>query len=317
VAGRPLRVGTGGSAAPMHVAADRPLRIATRRSALAMAQAHEVAGHLRALGVRSELVPIVTQGDRGVPAGTSPSGLKGLWVNDLVDALIHEEVDLAVHSAKDLPAEDPHGILVVAVPERGSPFDMLIRRDTELPAGSKVGSSSLRRRGQLMAARPELDVVDIRGNVDTRLRKLQEGEVDGLVLAAAGLIRLDAMPTHADLLDESVMVPAPGQGALAVQTRDTHPQREAIAAIDDRGSRLAFEAERMLVRMVGGGCALPLGAYATVEGDSVRLTAIVLRPDGTSPVRASGEADSPEAVAREVADALLAGGAGAILQELG
>ncbi len=295
--------------------ATRPLRIGTRRSALATAQAVEVAGRLRAVGVQTEVVPLLTQGDRGVPAGTSPSGLKGLWVNDIVEALVRGEVDLAVHSAKDLPAEDPEGVVVAAVPERGSPFDMLVRRGPELAAGARVGSSSLRRRGQLKAARPELDVVDIRGNVDTRLRKLGEGEVDGLVLAAAGLVRLDAMPTHADLLDETVMVPAPGQGALAVQARESGPARDAAAGIEDRSSRLAFEAERILVQLVGGGCALPLGAYATVEGARVRLIAVVLRPDGTSPVHADSEADSPETAAREVADALLAGGAAAILEQ--
>ena len=293
------------------------LRIGTRRSALAVAQAREVAGLLDALGVRAEPVPMITQGDRGVPAGTSPAGLKGLWVNDIVDALRRGEVDLAVHSAKDLPAEDPDAVVVAAVPERGSPFDMLIRRDTELAPGSRVGSSSLRRRGQLKAARPELDVVEVRGNVDTRLRKLQDGEVDGLVLAAAGLVRLDAMPTHADLLDAETMVPAPGQGALAVQTRDAGPARDVVAQLEHRDSRLAFEAERSLVRMVGGGCALPLGAYATVDGSTIRLSAVVLRPDGTSPVRAASAADSPETAAREAADALLAGGAGAILEELG
>jgi hydroxymethylbilane synthase len=280
-----------------------------------MAQAHEIAGRLRVVGVQTEVVPLLTQGDRGVPAGTSPSGLKGLWVNDIVEALVRGEVDLAVHSAKDLPAEDPEAVVVAAVPERGSPFDMLVRREPELAAGARVGSSSLRRRGQLKAARPELDVVDIRGNVDTRLRKLQQGEIDGLVLAAAGLVRLDAMPAHADLLDETVMVPAPGQGALAVQSRESGPARDAAAGIEDRSSRLAFEAERTVVQLVGGGCALPLGAYATVLGDRVRLTAVVLRPDGTSPVRAESEADSPETAAREVADALLAGGAAAILGE--
>jgi hydroxymethylbilane synthase len=282
-----------------------------------MAQAHEVSALLHRLGVQTEILPMLTQGDRGAPATASPAGLKGLWVNDIVDALLHDEIDLAVHSAKDLPAEDPPGVVVAAVPERGSPFDMLIRRGPELPAGSQVGSSSLRRRGQMKAAHPEYEVVEIRGNVDTRLRKLQDGEVDALVLAAAGLARLDAVPAHADLLDADTMVPAPGQGALAVQTRDAGPARDVVARLDHGPSRLAFEAERSLVRMVGGGCALPLGAYATVDGPVIRLSAVVLRPDGTSPVRAAAEADSPETAAREVAEALLEGGAGAILEELG
>ena len=294
------------------------LRLGTRRSKLALAQAREVAALLTARGHDVDVVPMTTRGDVGSPAdvASSPSGFKGLWVNDIVDALRRGEVDLAVHSAKDLPAEEVDGVIVAAVPERASPFDMLIRRDASLAAGARVGSSSLRRRGQLKAARPSLDVVEIRGNVDTRLARLEAGEVDGLVLAAAGLVRLDIAPAHAELLSADEMVPAPGQGALAVQTRDDGAARAAVAAVDHQESRLAFEAEFALVRLVGGGCALPLGAYATVEGGSVRLTTVVLRPDGSSPVRASAEADSPETVAREAADALLAGGAAAILEEL-
>ncbi len=295
-----------------------PLRLGTRRSALALAQAHEVAALLTTRGHDVDIVPMTTRGDLGAPAdaAASPAGLKGLWVNDIVDALRRGEVDLAVHSAKDLPAEEVDGVVVAAVPERASPFDMLVRRGPELPPGARVGSSSLRRRGQLRAARRDLDVVEIRGNVDTRLRKLDAGEVDGLVLAAAGLVRLDISPAHASLLSAEEMVPAPGQGALAVQTRDAGPARDAVAASDHRESRLAFEAEFALVRFVGGGCALPLGAYATVDGGLVRLQTVVLRPDGSSPVRASAEADAPETAAREAADALLAGGAAAILEEL-
>jgi len=295
-----------------------PLRLGTRRSALALAQAREVAALLTARGNDVDIVPMITRGDVGTPSdvASSPSGLKGLWVNDIVDALRRGEVDLAVHSAKDLPAEDVDGVVVAAVPERASPFDMLVRRDVSLADGARVGSSSLRRRGQLKAARPSLEVVEVRGNVDTRLRKLADGEVDGLVLAAAGLVRLDIAPPHASLLSAEEMVPAPGQGALAVQTRDAGPARAAVAAVDHGASRLAFEAEFALVRFVGGGCALPLGAYAEVDGGVVRLQTVVLRPDGSTPVRASAEADSPETAAREAADALLAGGAATILSEL-
>ena len=283
-----------------------------------MAQAREVAGLMTARGHDVDIVPMTTRGDVGAPAdvAASPSGLKGLWVNDIVDALRRGEVDLAVHSAKDLPAEEVDGVVVAAVPERASPFDMLVRRDVSLEPGARVGSSSLRRRGLLKAARPSLEVVEVRGNVDTRLRKLEAGEVDGLVLAAAGLVRLDIVPAHAELLAADKMVPAPGQGALAVQTRDAGPARDAVAAVDHQESRLAFESEFALVRLVGGGCALPLGAYATVDGGLVRLQTVVLRPDGSSPVRASAEADSPETAAREAADALLARGAAAILEEL-
>ncbi len=275
-----------------------------------------MADRLAALEVRSKLVPMTTSGDRGAPLTSSPAGLKGLWVTDIVDALQHGEIDLAVHSAKDLPSEDDEGVVVAAVPERAVPFDLLVSRDPGVPAGGAVGSSSLRRRGQLAAARPDLRVVEIRGNVDTRLRKLAEGEVEGLVLAAAGLARLGVEAEHGEVLGADVMVPAPGQGALAVQARTEGPARDAVRAIEDGPSRLAFEAERALVRFVGGGCALPLGALATVEGSEIRLTAVVLRQDGTGAVRAEAGGDAPEAVAREVADRLLAGGAAAILEEV-
>ncbi len=257
-----------------------------------------------------------TSGDRGAPLTSSPAGLKGLWVTDIVDALVRGEIDLAVHSAKDLPAEDPDGVVVAAIPERASPFDLLVSRDGGVPAGGAVGSSSLRRRGQLAAARPDLRVVEIRGNVDTRLRKLAEGEVDGLVLAAAGLARLGIEAEHAEVLGLDVMVPAPGQGALAVQARAGGAAREAALAIDDAPARVAFDAERALVRFVGGGCALPLGALATVKDSGIRLVAVVLRPDGTGAVRADAVLDGAEAVAHQVADRLLAGGAAAILEEV-
>lgn len=281
-----------------------------------MAQAAEVAQMLTEAGYPGETVPLATAGDRGATATASPAGMKGLWTNDIVEALLRGEIDLAVHSAKDLPAEEPDGVVVAAIPPRASPWDVLLSRTPGLAEGDRVGSSSLRRRGQLANARPHLKMVEIRGNVDTRLRKLEDGEVDGLVLAAAGLMRLGVRPRHAEELVSEEMVPAPGQGALALQTRADDPVREVVASLEDRGSRLAFEAERHLVRMVGGGCALPLGAHATVEGRAVRLVAAVVRPDGTGLLRAEARAPSPQDVAREVADLLMAGGAAAILDEL-
>jgi hydroxymethylbilane synthase len=294
---------------------DRPLRIGTRRSPLAMAQAREVALRLEALGVEAELVEIVTSGDKGAHPSSSPAGLKGLFVAEIVTALQNDAVDLAVHSAKDLPAEDPSGVVVAAIPERASPFDVLVSREASLSAGARVGSSSLRRRGQLLRTRP-YEVVDVRGNVDTRLRKMRDGEVDGLVLAEAGLSRLRIVESHSERLDVDEMVPAPGQGALAVQTREDTPVREIVAHLDDRASRLAFEAERTVVRMLGGGCALPLGAYAEASAGEVRLVAVVLRPDGTGMLRAEAHADSSEAAARQVVEALRAEGADQILADL-
>jgi hydroxymethylbilane synthase len=293
------------------------LRIGTRGSRLALAQAAEVIARLAAIGIHAEPVPMVTSGDRGAPAEGSSAGVKGLFVAEIVRALQEGEVDLAVHSAKDLPAQDPEGVLVAAVPERADPFDVLVTRDGQLEEGAVVGTSSLRRRAQLLRNRPGLRVQDLRGNVDTRLSKLEAGEVDGLVLAAAGLERLGLTPETAWPLPVEEMVPAPGQGALAVQARaNDDPVLEAVRAIDHPRSRLAFEAERRLMQLIGGGCALPLGAYAERRDAGVRLLAVVVRPDGTDLVWAQAEARTPDEVAAEVALTLEEGGARDILAEL-
>lgn len=294
-----------------------PVRIGTRRSKLALAQAEEVAARLRSHGVDAELLPMSTSGDRGSLVGPgSPAGVKGLFVDDIVEALRDGRIDLAVHSAKDLPAEDPAGVGVAAVPERAAPFDVLVTRDGELPADALVGTASLRRRSQLLRTHPGVRVRELRGNVDTRLAKLEAGEVDGLILAAAGLARLGLMPASAVPFPLEEMVPAPGQGCLAIQVRyGDDAIREMVAALDHGRSREAFESERALVRILGGGCALPLGAYAERRDDGIRLLAVVLRADGSDLVWAQAEAGSPEDVAGEVADTLRAGGAEAILAD--
>jgi hydroxymethylbilane synthase len=291
-----------------------PLRIGSRRSRLAVAQAREVADRLAEVGVESELVGMSTAGDRGAPADASPAGVKGLFVGEIVQALQRGEVDLAVHSAKDLPSGDPDGVVVAAVPERADPFDLLISQGGEPAAGAVVGTSSLRRRAQLLRSRPELTVRDLRGNVDTRLRKLEEGEVDALILAAAGLARLGIDVPSAVPFPLEEMVPAPGQGSLAIQAREGDAATlEACRALDHERSRAAFEAERWLVAMLGGGCALPLGAYAEWRDGAVRMLAVVVRPDGSDLVWAQAEAGGPEEVAGEVARILREGGAEEIL----
>src|SRR5438552_16524998 len=229
------------------------LRIGTRRSRLALAQAEEVASRLSRLGVQSEAVPIGTAGDRGASAAESPLGLKGLFVADIVMALQRGEIDLAVHSAKDLPSEDPEGIVVGAVPERADPFDVLVSRSDEaLGPGAIVGTSSLRRRAQLARFHPDLQTVSLRGNVDTRLRKLEAGDVDGLVLAAAGLHRLGVTPPSFRPLPLEEMVPAPGQGALAVQVRaDDAATMEVVKRLVHARRRQVFDYERSLVGAMG------------------------------------------------------------------
>ena len=260
---------------------------------------------------------MTTAGDRGASADASTAGVKGLFVGDIVQALQEGRLDLAVHSAKDLPAEDPEGVVVSAVPERADPFDVLVTSGADVREGATVGTSSLRRRAQLLKARPDLRVVDLRGNVDTRLRKLEEGEVDGLVLAAAGLARLGIVPRAAFPFPLQDMVPAPGQGALAIQARTGDDATlQVLGRIDHEPSHRALRAERAVMAALGGGCALPLGAYAEARGDGIRLLAVVIRPDGSDMAWAQAEAGTPDAVAGEVVDTLRAGGADAILAEV-
>jgi hydroxymethylbilane synthase len=292
------------------------LRIGTRRSRLALAQAEEVAALLREHGQDPELVPMSTQGDRGASPEASPAGTKGLFVGDITDALAAGDLELAVHSAKDLPSEDPPGIAVAAVPQRGLPYDVLVTREPDLPSRPVVATSSLRRRALFARLRPDAEVRDMRGNVDTRLRRLGQGVADGVILAAAGLARLGVSPEHAQPLPVDDMVPAPGQGALAVQARVDDPVAEAVAAIDHPASRTAFEAERRVVSLLGGGCRLPLGAYAESRRDVVRLLAVVVRPDGSDLLWSQVEADTAAAAAGEAAEVLRGAGAEAILQDV-
>jgi hydroxymethylbilane synthase len=290
------------------------VRIGTRRSALALAQAREVAARLATLGVEADLVPMTTFGDRGPLAHASPAGLKGLFVAEIVDALQRGEVDLAVHSAKDLPSEDPEGVVVGAVPERAAPYDVMVTRSGVLAPGGVVATSSLRRRAQILHTRPDVAVRDLRGNVDTRLAKLAGGEADALILAAAGLARLGVQPAHATPIPLEEMVPAPGQGALAVQVRaDDRPTVDLVARIDHARSRQAFEAEREVMRLLGGGCALPLGAYAERRSEGVGLIAVVATPDGQDVVHAQVEAGTPIDAAREAVGILSEQGAAEIL----
>jgi len=263
------------------------LRLGTRGSRLALAQAELVAEALRARGVAVDLVPIVTEGDRRRP--DTPFG-EGVFVAVLQRGLRNGELDLAVHSAKDMPIEEPDGpldLVVAAYPDRVDPRDVLVTAGgraglATLPAGALVGTDSPRRTGFVLAVRPDLRVVPLTGNVDTRLRRLDDGAVHALVLAAAGLERLGHGSRIDERLDPMVVPPAPAQGALAVQVRASDGRaREAVAAIDEPLVRLAVTLERAVLRSLGGGCRAPIGALATISGAVLELTAGSVGIDGT------------------------------------
>jgi hydroxymethylbilane synthase len=293
------------------------LRIATRRSDLAMAQAGLIRTALQQQGLDSVFVQVDTTGDRH----ETGEG-KDRWVDAILEVLRTGEADLAVHSAKDLPAADPDDLVIAAVPERADARDVLVAADAAFldqlghpRAGARVGTSSLRRAAQLRASFPGVEIVELRGNVPTRLRKVtSEGAADVAVLAAAGLERLGLTPPHMAPLGVDVMVPSPGQGALAVQCRsDDRPLHANLVALDHRVSRITLAAERALTRALGGDCALPLGAIAAMKGDTVRLAGCVAMPDGSEVVRAASESDDPERAAEIVAEQLRAQGADRIL----
>lgn len=295
------------------------LRIGTRGSALALAQAGTVAAALRARGVGAELVPIRTEGDRLDEARLADIGGKGLFVREIEEALLARRVDLAVHSLKDLPAALPAGLALGAFPHREDPRDVLVTRAgggiADLPRGAKVATSSLRRRALLLSARADLVIEPVRGNVDTRLRKLEEGDCHAIVLAAAGLARLGLTPPHADPLDPEEFVPAVGQGILAVETRaDDSAVREVVAELDDADTRACALAERAYLRRIGGTCNTPLAGHAMREYASLRMTGVVLSEDGSRSFRdgVTGAPEDAEAVGRWLAESLLAQGAAKI-----
>jgi hydroxymethylbilane synthase len=277
------------------------VRIGTRGSALALAQARQVAG---LLGGEHQIVEVVTSGDRG--EGVSD---KERWVRELDRALLEETIDCAVHSAKDVPAALPGGVAIAAVPARADPRDALCGAASlaALGEGARVGTSSLRRAAQLRALRPDLAVVELRGNVDTRLRKLDEGGYDAIVLAVAGLQRLGRDGEGAPL-DE--LVPAAGQGCLAVTTRAG--EQRLVAALDDAASARALAAERAVVRALDADCHTPVGAHASGAG-TLTLRAFVGAVDGSAWVRDELEGDDPEALGAEVAARLLSAGAREVL----
>jgi hydroxymethylbilane synthase len=299
------------------------IRLGTRGSTLALAQAGSVAAALREVGARVEIVSMRTEGDRRLDARLADVGGKGLFVREIERALLAKRVDLAVHSLKDLPAETPDGLELAAFPPREDPCDVLVTRTDarldDLPAGTVIGTSSLRRRALILAARPDVSVVPLRGNVDTRLAKLADGECDGVVLAAAGLHRLALTPAHVCRLDVETFVPAVGQGTLALEIRDGDASiRDLVAGLNDPSTATCARAERAYLRRLGASCHTPMAGHATLVGLAERprllMTAVVASEDGRQVLRAEagGAPDDAEAIGRGLAEQLLERGAEAL-----
>jgi hydroxymethylbilane synthase len=291
------------------------LRLGTRGSALALAQARWVAERL---GGEVELVEITTSGDRDSLRGVA-GGDKSRFVKEIEEALLREEIDLAVHSAKDVPGELPDGLSIVGVPERADARDALCGAAslTDLPGGARVGTGALRRRAQLAALRPDLEVRDLRGNVDTRLRKLADGGYDALVLAYAGLTRLDRSG-EGEPIPGAELVPAAGQGCLALEARSGDEHAAAAAtAITDSGALTRLTAERAVVTTLEADCHTPVGVHAELDGE-LRLTAFVGTPDGSHWIKdeLTAAAGDPATAGRTMADRLLAAGAAELLAAL-
>jgi hydroxymethylbilane synthase len=297
------------------------IRIGTRASALAQWQARWVAGALGAHGHAFELVPITTRGDTVQQSPIAAIGTRGVFTNELQRALLDDRIDVAVHSLKDLPTEATAGIALAAVPPRESPYDVLVSREgfalSALPKSARIGTGSPRRQTQLWHLRPDFQMNPIRGNVDTRIRKLFEGECDALILAEAGLRRLGLIEHVTEILPPSTMMPAVGQGALGLETRaDDLSTRTALAPLDDSATRAAVTAERSLLAAIGGGCLAPVGAWARVDGGRLVLDGVVLSPDGQQRLAAKdfGAFGEAHELGARLASQLLAQGARELIQ---
>jgi hydroxymethylbilane synthase len=298
------------------------LRLGTRGSPLALWQANHVAGLLRRHhpGLDVVLVEIATAGDRAREASLSQIGGQGVFTKEIQRALLDGRVDLAVHSLKDLPTEPVGGLALAAVPPRGPAGDAFVsrrhRRFDDLPEGARVATGSLRRRAQLLNRRPDLALVDIRGNVETRLRKLEGQGLDAIILARAGLERLGLQDAITETLDPAWMLPAVGQGALGLECRsDDDAVRTLLQPLDDAATRQAVTAERALLRGLGGGCLVPIGAAAEVEAGRLTLRGVVLSPDGKRRIDAElrGAAADAEGLGLRLAETMLQRGARALL----
>ena len=298
------------------------LRLGARGSALSLAQAKLVTESLTGKA-EVELVKVRTTGDRLSAAG-SPIEWKGDFTRELDEALLDGRIDFAVHSLKDVPTEIPDGLAIIAVPLREDPHDVLVTRSgrgfAALPAGARVGTASPRRKAQLLAARPDLEILEARGNVDTRLTRLAEGRFDAIVLARAGLARLGRVGEATEVLPEDVVLPAVGQGALAIVARESDPKIVAILeTLDHAASHRAIEAERSLLGALQAGCKAPVAALAIVQDGARRITAGVFSFDGRKALRekANGKTSEAASVGKAAADSLLSRGAGDLIAQAG
>jgi hydroxymethylbilane synthase len=297
--------------------------IGSRGSQLALWQANWVKDRLATAGFDVEIKVIKTTGDKLQNVPLTHSGTKGLFIKEIEEALAAGEVDLAVHSMKDLPTELPAGLVVAAVPEREDARDVFISRDGrrfgELPAGARVGTSSVRRQSQLRKLRSDLEMVPLRGNLDTRLRKLDRGDCHALVLAAAGVHRLRLRQRITEYFSPEQLCPAVGQGALAIEIRQGDERTAgAVKPLDHDATHQAIRAERAMLRHLGGGCQVPIAAYATPENEELSLVGVVASLDGSALIRATGSGSiaNPESLGARVAQDLLERGARAILESI-
>jgi hydroxymethylbilane synthase len=308
------------------------LRIGSRGSQLALWQANHISALLRERGHEVEIEIIHTTGDKITDVALAKVGTKGMFTKEIEEALAAGRVDLAVHSLKDLPTELPKGFEIAAITKREDPRDALCSpkysKINEMPQGARVGTSSLRRQAQLKAVRPDLEIHPLRGNVDTRLRKLEQGEYDAIILASAGLRRLGKTELVKQIIPAEIMCPAAGQGALGIEIRQGDEKiRELLKFLDDPAARAATTCERALLNSLGGGCQVPIGAFAKVREGQIReggrllpgdkfvhLDSIVADPDGSKILRDSRDGDDPEKLGNEAGVSLLARGGDAILE---
>ncbi len=300
------------------------IRVATRKSALALWQAEHVAALLRRAhpGIAVELVPLSTKGDRILDRSLAAIGGKGLFIKELENALQDGRADIAVHSMKDVPGDVPEGLLIATVLERADARDALLTNAAglhELPRSARVGTSSLRRQAQLLAVRPDLRIEALRGNIDSRIRRLDDGELDAIILACAGLVRMGWERRITARLDPEVSLPAVSQGVIGIECR-THDAgtRNALEALNHAPTRIVMDAERAFAARLGGSCQSPIAAHAQLDGRRLRLDGLVAEPDGSRLLRdcLTGDVDHPQQLGEALAERVLAAGADTLLERL-